>query len=62
MTQLGTELDSLLDQAKTIGHEYLVCAWIDEPDRNIHAMRRVREGSTMSDAAWRLIQQATIVK
>lgn len=41
MAQLGTEWDSLLDQAKTIGHEYLVCAWIDEPDRNIPGYTRI---------------------
>lgn len=41
MAQLGAEWESLLDQAKTIGHEYLVCAWIDEPDRNIPGYTKI---------------------
>lgn len=41
MAQLGSEWDSLLDQAKTIGHEYLVCAWIDEAERNIPGYTKI---------------------
>lgn len=41
MAQLGTEWESLLNQAKTIGHEYLVCAWIDEADRNIPGYTKI---------------------
>lgn len=41
MAQLGSEWDSLLDQAKTIGHEYLVCAWIDDADRNISGYTKI---------------------
>lgn len=41
MAQLGTEWESLLDQARIIGHEYLVCAGIDEPDRNIPGYTKI---------------------
>ena len=43
MAQLGTEWGSLLEQANTIGHEYLVCAWIDANERNIPGYRKIAE-------------------
>ncbi|HUQ48534.1 MAG TPA: sugar phosphate isomerase/epimerase [Gemmatimonadaceae bacterium] len=41
MPQLGAEWGSLLEQAKTIGHEYLVCAWIDANERTIPGYRAI---------------------
>ena len=55
MPQLGAEWESLLDQANTIGHEYLVCAWIDEAERNIPGYTRI--AARFNDAAQRAKQK-----
>jgi sugar phosphate isomerase/epimerase len=41
MSDLGEPWERALDAANTIGHEYLVCGWIDEPDRTVAGYRKI---------------------
>jgi sugar phosphate isomerase/epimerase len=41
MSELGSQWESDLDAANTIGHEYLVCGWIDEDERTISGYKRI---------------------
>lgn len=55
MGELGTEWGSLLDQANTIGHEYLVCAWIDAYERTIPGYTKI--AARFNDAGERALQE-----
>lgn len=41
MSDLGEPWERMLDAANTIGHEYLVCGWIDEPERTVAGYRNI---------------------
>ena len=41
MADLGGGWESALDAANTIGHEYLVCGWIDEPERTVAGYKKI---------------------
>ena len=43
MSDLGEGWELMLDAANTIGHEYLVCGWIDEPDRTVEGYKKIAE-------------------
>ncbi len=55
MTQLDKEWAALLDQANAVGHEYLVCAWIDDYKRNIPGYTEI--AARFNEAAERAIRQ-----
>jgi sugar phosphate isomerase/epimerase len=60
LSALGQGWDQVLDDARTVGHRYLVMPWLDEKDRpNLDAYRRIadrlnRAGETASRAGLRL--------
>jgi Xylose isomerase-like TIM barrel. len=41
MSDLGESWDRALDAANLIGHEYLVCGWIDEPERTVSGYKKI---------------------
>ncbi len=41
MADLGTGWGAMLDYAKTVGHEYLVCAWIDAEERTLPGYKKI---------------------
>lgn len=41
LADLGPSWDAALDAATTIGHKYLVCGWIDEPDRTVTGYEKI---------------------
>jgi sugar phosphate isomerase/epimerase len=59
MSDLGEPWERMLDAANTIGHEYLVCGWIDEPDRTVAGYEKI--AARFNSAAEKSVKRGVMV-